>query len=61
MQVRFFGGQLTKRVKGKRIRRLGVYYEVITFDSELISYINNRNTLKVSDIINIGIGVKAGL
>jgi hypothetical protein len=56
----FLGGQINKIVKGTKLKQVGLYYEVITFDKEFISYLNNRNALKLSDVINIGAGIKVG-
>lgn len=54
----FIGGQVNKKLKQKKLKEVGFYYEVITFDSELISYIGNRRSIKITDIINIGFGIK---
>ncbi len=54
----FLGGGISRKFGTKGIRKAGLYYEVITFDKELISYIGNRNSLRISDIINVGIGLK---
>jgi hypothetical protein len=55
----FVGGQVNKKLKEKKPKQIGLYYEVISFDSEIISYLGNKNSLKFSDIINIGFGIKA--
>jgi len=54
----FLGGEISRKLGRKGIRKAGLYYEVISFDKELISYLNNRNALTISDIINLGIGLK---
>ena len=54
----FIGGQVSKKLRKKNLKQIGLYYEVISFDSELVSYIGNKNSLKISDIITIGTGVK---
>jgi hypothetical protein len=54
----FVGGQFTKKQSHAKHRQFGFYYELITFDRELISYLNNRKSLAIADIINIGIGCK---
>lgn len=56
----FAGQQLNKKLKGKCIKSIGIYYEVITYDTELLSYINNKETLNLDDILNIGIGLRLG-
>lgn len=56
----FLGGQINKVIKEKTIQQLGLYYEVLTFDKEFISYLNNRSSLEFSDVINVGVGIKVG-
>ena len=55
----FLGGQLNRSFKSNAIRKIGVYYELGTFDVELISYVNNRNSLRIGDILNLALGLKA--
>lgn len=56
----FMGGQANLQVN-KRLKKIGVYYELGTTDVELASFLGNRRSLKPGDIFNLGIGVKAGL
>lgn len=56
----FVGGQLNFNRRQKKTKQVGLYYEVITFDSELISYLGNKGSLKIGDIINIGFGARVG-
>lgn len=54
----FVGGQVNKQLSSRRgIKRIGLYYELGTYDVELISYIGNRKALSVTDILNLGIGI----
>ena len=55
----FIGGRITKHAKKKQLfSRIGLYYEIGTTDKEFISYYHNREALKFTDILNIGIGIK---
>jgi hypothetical protein len=54
----FIGGQVNKQVSSRRgVKRIGLYYELGTYDVELASYVRNRRALSVTDILNLGIGV----
>lgn len=54
----FIGGQVNKKISSRRgVKRLGLYYELGTFDREVISYVRNRKALSVTDILNLGVGV----
>ena len=54
----FVGGQISKKISDKRsVKRIGLYYELGTYDAEVFSYLVNRKTLAVTDIFNLGIGV----
>ena len=53
----FVGGQLNKNFEG-RLKQAGVYYELITFDREFISFVNNTKSLNIMDILNLAIGIK---
>jgi hypothetical protein len=58
----FLGGQLRNTYKPqKKIKQMALYYELITFDTELISFVKNTRTIKIHDIINLGLGLKANL
>ena len=55
----FLGGRITKNVKKKQLfSRVGLYYELGTTDKEFISYYHNREALKFTDILNVGIGIR---
>jgi hypothetical protein len=43
----------------KRIKQWKLYYDLLTYDVELISYIGNKRSLGLVDILTLGIGVKA--
>ena len=54
----FVGGQVNKQVKSRRgIRRVGLYYELGTYDVELASHLRSPRAISVTDILNLGIGV----
>jgi hypothetical protein len=56
----FVGGQMNvKRRDSKKIRRIGLYYELVTLDTELLSYFKNTHALKLQDILSLGIGIRA--
>jgi hypothetical protein len=46
---------------GVRIKRLGIYYELLTTGKELVSFIPNLYSLKLSDILSFGVGLRYGL
>jgi hypothetical protein len=56
----FAGGQLNKILKDRSIRSVGLYYEVITYDTELLSFFDNMDALDWDDIVNVGVGVRVG-
>ena len=54
------GGQVSKSWSHKKwFNRTGFYYELGTTDRELISYINNTRSLKVTDIFHLALGIKS--
>lgn len=55
----FIGSQLQTKVRNKVIKQWAVYYELVTFDVELVSYLGNTHSLSPADILSLGIGVKA--
>lgn len=57
----FVGGQVKMNLPNKHLKRLAFYYEIVTYDVELISYISNTKSLRLTDIFNIGLGIKASL
>jgi len=53
----FIGGQVNKKFSSQRgVKQLGLYYELGTFDREVISYVRNRKALSITAILNLGIG-----
>jgi len=57
----FQGGEVFVDTRhSKRIKQLGVYYELITIDRELLSFINNSNYLGIDDVFHLGLGIRAG-
>lgn len=55
----FLGGAADYSLNKKsRIRKIGIYYEVITYDVELLSYLNNRNALNLTDIFSLSLGLR---
>jgi hypothetical protein len=56
----FIGGQVNKEIRNPwGIKRIGLYYELGTYDVEVLSYARNPNALSIADILNLGIGVIA--
>lgn len=56
----FIGSQLQTKKKAKGpIKQWALYYELLTYDVELVSYLGNTHTLSPADIVTLGIGVKA--
>jgi hypothetical protein len=47
--------------EGVRFNRLGLYYEIGTNDKDLGSYVPNASSLKFTDILNMGIGLRLAL
>lgn len=54
----FIGGRLDKPLPGGR-RRVGLYYELGSNDREITSYLNNRSSIKITEILNLALGIKA--
>ncbi|MFN2457054.1 MAG: hypothetical protein ABR502_02525 [Chitinophagaceae bacterium] len=55
----FVGGQVNKTLSDNTLfNRISLYYELGTNDVELVSYATNTKALKITDIFNLGIGVK---
>lgn len=55
----FIGSQLQTKEKAHGIKQWALYYELLTYDVELVSYFGNTGSLKPGDILTLGIGVKA--
>jgi len=43
------------------VRRLSFYYEILTYDREIISFISNTKSLQPDDIITLSLGIRIGL
>lgn len=55
----FLGGGINQKLKTKkRLNNIGLYYEVLTYDVLLISYLGNKNSLSLTDIMSLGIGIR---
>lgn len=52
----FVGGRMDKPLSSGR--RVGLYYELGSNDREITSYVNNRSSLKITDILNLALGVR---
>jgi hypothetical protein len=57
----FLGGKITHAMKEtSKLKELGVYYELGTYDLAVHNHIFNVSTLKFRNLFNLGLGVKAG-
>jgi hypothetical protein len=55
----FIGGQVNKNIKGNRtFRSIGLYYEIVTYDVLLVSYLGNKKSLSIPDILSLGLGIR---
>lgn len=55
----FFGGKVGRNLVIKnQVKQFEFYYEVGSYDLLMISYVQNREYLKLSDISNLSFGVK---
>lgn len=43
------------------VRRLSLYYEILSFDREFISLVSNPKSLQVTDIVTLSIGIRISL
>lgn len=43
------------------VRRLSLYYEISSFDREIISFVSNPKSLQVGDIISLSLGLKVNI
>lgn len=43
------------------VRRLSLYYEILSYDREIISLVSNTKSLHVEDIITLSLGIRIGL
>ena len=40
------------------VKRISVYYEILSFDREILSFVSNTKSLKITDIVTLALGVK---
>ncbi|MDB5196844.1 MAG: hypothetical protein JWP88_1215 [Flaviaesturariibacter sp.] len=40
------------------VKRIGVYYELVSFDTDILNYIGNKKALGLDDIVSLGIGIR---
>ena len=52
----FIGSRVSKQLKKGWFSRVGLYYELVSFDTELASYAWNTSSLRFTDIWSLGIG-----
>jgi len=57
----FIGGQINRMQKKGRFSSFGLYYELTTMDTEVLSYVSNRKSIGLGEIVSLGIGIKAGI
>ena len=43
------------------VQRISVYYEILSFDREIISLVSNPKSLHITDIVTLSLGVKVNL
>ena len=43
------------------VQRISVYYEILSFDREIISLVSNPKSLHITDIVTLSLGVKINL
>lgn len=43
------------------VKRMSFYYEVLSFDREILSFVSNTKSLKVTDIVTLSLGVKINI
>ena len=43
------------------VKRISVYYEILSFDREIISFVSNTKSLKITDIVTLALGVKVNI
>ena len=42
------------------VKRISLYYEILSFDREIISLVSNPKSLQVTDIVTLSLGVRIG-
>jgi len=43
------------------VRRVSLYYEILSFDREIISLVSNPKSLHITDIVTLSLGVKVNI
>src|SRR6187549_2965645 len=43
------------------VRQLSFYYEILSFDREIISFVSNTKSLKITDIVILSLGIRISL
>jgi hypothetical protein len=43
------------------VRRLSLYYEILSFDREILSLVSNPKSLQITDIVTLSLGVKVNI
>ena len=43
------------------VHRLSIYYEIVSFDREIISLVSNPKSLHITDVITLALGVKMNI
>ena len=43
------------------VKRISVYYEILGFDREIISFVSNIKSLNITDIVTLALGVKINI
>ena len=43
------------------VKRISVYYEILSFDREILSFVSNTKSLKITDIVTLALGVKINI
>ena len=43
------------------VKRISVYYEILSFDREIISFVSNTKSLELADIFTLSLGIKINI
>ena len=43
------------------VKRISLYYEILSFDREIISFVSNTKSLRITDIVTLALGVKVNI
>ena len=58
----FFGSRAGVNLPtNSSVHRLSIYYEIVSFDREIISLLSNPKSLHIPDIVTLALGVKMGI